>query len=218
MSQEEVGEAMRPPTSKTQISRLETGERRLSLHWLNRIAPVYAVKPRDLLEPPPSRGGPPLGIETLAAESDDDRIEFEGRYYVAIPSYDVGAAAGPGMELPGAPAIKHRSLFRLEWVRRVTNSPLGSLAIITVEGDSMEPTLRNEDSVLVDCLQRRPDQREGIYVINNDGLSQIKRVQAHPVTKRLTIRSDNPAYDNFSDIDPSTIDIIGRVIWIGRQA
>ena len=156
----------------------------------------------------------PVAVDALAGE----HVEFDGLRYVAIRSFDLAAAAGAGADLPGLPAVKNRALFRHDWLRRVTGAAIADLAIIRVEGDSMTPTLQDGDSVLIDQTQRRPDKREGIYVINNDGLSQIKRVSAHPVTKRLSIMSDNPVYPTYHDLPPDQIDIVGRVIWIGRQA
>jgi phage repressor protein C with HTH and peptisase S24 domain len=44
----------------------------------------------------------------------------------------------------------------VDWLRQVSRSSFNDLAVLTVDGDSMEPTLRQGDSVLVDMGQRRP--------------------------------------------------------------
>ena len=96
------------------------------------------------------------------------------------------------------------------------NAPPEDLAVITVKGDSMEHTLKHDDTVLVDFTQRRP-KRDGIFVIRYDDAVQVKRVSIHPVSGRLTVHSDNKDYPSYGDIKPDSVDIVGRVIWLGRQ-
>ena len=95
-------------------------------------------------------------------------------------------------------------------------SPANMLAVIQVDGDSMENTLHHGDHVLVDRSQARYG-RDGIYALDiGDGL-QVKRVAMHPVKKLLTIKSDNPAYPAWAGIKPGDVRFVGRVIWLGRQ-
>ena len=42
---------------------------------------------------------------------------------------------------------------------------LNKLAVISVDGDSMEPTLRTGDTMLVDFRQNQPGDKDGIYVV-----------------------------------------------------
>lgn len=144
-------------------------------------------------------------------------VEVGGESYAAIPRYDMQASAGHGREAPGTAVVLHHHLFRLQWLRRVTSAPVAKLFALEVNGDSMEVTLRSGDIVLVDQTQNQPSRKDGMYVLNQDGELKVKRVSAHPVTGRLTIRSDNPAYEPFADIDPDDIIVVGRVVWIGRQ-
>jgi phage repressor protein C with HTH and peptisase S24 domain len=37
------------------------------------------------------------------------------------------------------------------------------------------------------------------------------------MTRLVTIKSDNPAYPEWPHCDPSTLDVIGRVVWAGRR-
>lgn len=190
-----------------------------STEWL-----LYEKGPRDLPsenhepaeELPPSRATTGMAEPESVGYLTDRTIEIEGDTYAAIPRFDMRASAGGGAVVPNIPEIKNRALFRLEWIRRVTRSPLKHLAIIEVEGDSMEPTLRPGDNILIDTLQKHPQRRDGIYAINRDGELQVKRVAAHPVTRLLTITSDNPNYPSWQDIPPDQIDIVGRVIWGAR--
>jgi phage repressor protein C with HTH and peptisase S24 domain len=45
----------------------------------------------------------------------------------------------------------------------------------------------------------------------------VKRVAINPVGRSLSIKSDNPAYPNWTDCDPASVSVIGRVIWVGRK-
>ena len=45
----------------------------------------------------------------------------------------------------------------------------------------------------------------------------VKRLSLHPSRRQITIASDNPAYASWTDCEPDSIHIIGRVVWIGRQ-
>lgn len=39
----------------------------------------------------------------------------------------------------------------------------------------------------------------------------------HPVTRLLTIKSDNPHYQTYESVNPDDIALVGRVVWIGRR-
>lgn len=81
----------------------------------------------------------------------------------------------------------------------------------------MEPTLRDGDEVLVDSSDQGARLRDGIYVLRADDALVVKRVTIQPGGKLITISSDNAAYPTWSDVDRSTIHVVGRVIWFGRS-
>lgn len=143
-------------------------------------------------------------------------VSMGGDRWALLPLYDATASAGPGLAIDSE-TVLHRIAFREEWVRTVTNAPLDQLAVITVDGDSMEPTLRQGDSVLVDFRQNRPTRKDGIYVIRTDGGLQVKRLQVELGRNRITVLSDNPAYEAQRHLTPEDIQVLGRVIWLGRQ-
>lgn len=143
-------------------------------------------------------------------------ISMGGDRWALLPVYDAQASAGPGQAIDSE-TVLHRIAFREEWVRTVTSAPLDQLAVITVDGDSMEPTLRQGDSVLVDFRQNRPTRKDGIYVIRTDGGLQVKRLQAELGRNLITVLSDNAAYEAQRHLTPEDIHVLGRVIWLGRQ-
>jgi phage repressor protein C with HTH and peptisase S24 domain len=81
----------------------------------------------------------------------------------------------------------------------------------------MEPTLGDGDDILVDRSDGGDRVRDGIYVLRFDDALNVKRIAMNPEGRRFTVRSDNPAYPSWPDCDPARIDIIGRVVWVGRR-
>ncbi len=135
--------------------------------------------------------------------------------YVLIPHLDIGASAGGGAE-PGGETPVAILAFQSGWVRSVASGRPEALSVIQVEGDSMLPTLADGDNILVDTDDRER-LRDGIYVLRTDDALLVKRLSVNPATRRLTIRSDNDAYPSWDDCDPSTVAVIGRVVWVGRR-
>lgn len=160
-------------------------------------------KPREPVVRPP--GALPAEIVSMAGDS-----------WALLPVYDARASAGPGRAIDQENVL-HRIAFREEWVHSVTAAPIDQLAVISVDGDSMEPTLRQGDMVLVDFGQTRPQQKDGIYVIRTDGGLQVKRLQVEVAAQRLTILSDNKQYEPQRNVRPEDVAVVGRVIWLGRQ-
>ena len=81
----------------------------------------------------------------------------------------------------------------------------------------MSPTLTDGDDILVDRADGAERIRDGIYVLRVDESLIVKRLAINPALRSFTVRSDNPAYPAWPDIDPDTIDVVGRVIWTGRR-
>nr|WP_294849280.1 S24 family peptidase [uncultured Sphingomonas sp.] len=135
---------------------------------------------------------------------------------VPVRRVDVFASAGPGA-LPGDERRKPYFGFDAQWLRRVTSSTPDQLELIRVEGDSMAPTLSAGDDILVDLGDCGPRLRDGIYVLRVDGSLLVKRLALHPVGRRVTVQSDNPAYPDIPDCGLDEIECIGRVIWAGRR-
>lgn len=228
------------------VNRLLKGERQLKAAEIARIARYLGVEPPPALggrgvEPPPALGGrdakptATIGDGEMAAPASGGAraapaerggslpgampVKTDGEplddSYARVAVFDARAAAGAGGV--GGDRIKHHLVFREQWLRSVTSAPVEQLAVIEIDGDSMEPTLRSGDHALVDRTEIRPRQKDGLYVIRVDGGLQVKRVSAHPVSGLLTISSDNPAYRSYADIAPTDVMVVGRVIWIGRR-
>ena len=135
---------------------------------------------------------------------------------VAVPRLDVGASAGHGAEA-GEDRPLGRIAFDPAWLRRMGVGGADHLSMIRVQGDSMVPTLADGDEILVDSGDARERLRDGIYVLRLDDVLVVKRVAVNPAGRRLSIRSDNEAYPAWPDCDPAAVDVVGRVVWVGRR-
>lgn len=94
--------------------------------------------------------------------------------------------------------------------KHISSSSPKNIKMIQVYGDSMQPTLKAGDWVLVDISHNYPDN-DGLFVLwLTTGLA-VKRIQGG--LNSLIIHSDNPQY---KDITASSEDIriVGKVIYI----
>ncbi len=128
----------------------------------------------------------------------------------------VRASAGPGA-LPDSERKQPYFAFDERWLRALTASKAGDLSIIRVEGDSMAPTLNDGDDILVDRAGCNEALRDGIYVLRVEESLLVKRLAIHPMGRRVTVQSDNPAYSDWPDCSLGDIHCVGRVIWAGRR-
>lgn len=142
--------------------------------------------------------------------------EAAGSGLTPVPRLDLGASAGAGAADGDERAAGHIA-FDPAWLRRIARGAPEQLSIIRVAGDSMAPTLADGDDILVDRGDGAARLRDGIYVLRIDDALVVKRLALNPAARRLSIRSDNPAYPGWPDCDPAQVDIVGRVVWAGRR-
>jgi len=128
-----------------------------------------------------------------------------------IPRLPLGASAGPGTLAQDA-APTDRLRFSGRWLRQQGLEP-AMLSVIEVEGDSMEPTLRDGDEILVDRSPR--PMRSGLHVIRLDDVLLVKRLEPGSAGTLLVI-SDNPAYPRM-ERPRAEVAVIGRVVWKGGR-
>ena len=134
---------------------------------------------------------------------------------VFVSTYEVSAAAGEGIVIDNEYKTG-RLAFRRDWLRGVTSATTGSLAVITVNGDSMYPTLADGDTILVDMTQRSPS-RDGIYIVRFGEFVLVKRLHVDPTRRLITISCDNTNYPPLAPVEPGDVEVAGRVIWVGRR-
>ena len=128
-----------------------------------------------------------------------------------IPRLPLGASAGPG-SIAADLAPVDRLRFSGRWLRQQGLEP-GMLSVIEVEGDSMEPSLRDGDEILVDRSPR--PLRAGLHVIRLDDVLLVKRLEPG-AAGLLRVISDNPAYARI-ERPMNDVAVLGRVVWKGGR-
>lgn len=132
--------------------------------------------------------------------------------FVYIPKFDAAEAQkGIGNDTAHSSAIAMRE----SWLRGIGTDPRQAY-LLAFGGDSMEPTIRDGDLLLIDrSVEQVIDH--GIYVLLVGGRLLVKRVQLRH-DGSLVLRNDNPAYEveTVSADEASRLVIEGRVRWFGR--
>ncbi|HEX4873443.1 MAG TPA: S24 family peptidase [Sphingorhabdus sp.] len=131
-----------------------------------------------------------------------------------VPKLAVGASAGAGALAEGE-ALAGKVGFDEQWLRKLGVEPR-NVSLIRVEGDSMQPVLNHGDDIMVDKGAALKPLRDGIHVIRIDGVLMVKRLALAP-GGRLSVLSDNPAYPSWPDRDHAEVQVVGRVVWVGRR-
>jgi len=113
------------------------------------------------------------------------------------------------------PETKGLVPFKASWLRDIFRGPVSHLKVVRGSGDSMEPTIRDGDFVLLDTSKRRLDEQDVIWAVSYGDLGMIRRLRQLP-GGGVSLMPDNP---NVRPIDAydGEMHILGRVIWIGRR-
>ncbi len=90
------------------------------------------------------------------------------------------------------------------------------LFFVRVVGDSMEPTLKESYTVLINNNDSTIRAGGGIFAVNWDNKVLVKHLQMNPQTNEIIIKSGNLNYDSMI-VKPNEIQIGGKVIWYGRE-
>lgn len=135
--------------------------------------------------------------------------------FALIPGYDIQVAAGTGA-LPDNERPTRKLAFRHKWLKyKGLNEK--DLVLVFAKGDSMEPTISDNNTLMIDTNQR--DLSDGsIYVIRTDHHLIVKRVQTL-WNKGILLLSDNKEYET-QQVDPNEADdleVIGKVVWVGKD-
>jgi phage repressor protein C with HTH and peptisase S24 domain len=181
---------------------------------------IYKKVPKHLGETARSKLARYLHVgerELIAPDQLTSAASFDAQQdgFISVPFYDVKASARHGTVVD-RPRVLHCIAFRKDWLKRITAASVEDLAVISVVGDSMEPNLSADDTVLVDLTNTQPGA-DGIYVLLYDEGLRVKRLRVDPVRRIVRITSDNPSYDPIDNVRPEELRIFGRVVWPDRQ-
>lgn len=134
-----------------------------------------------------------------------------------VSVFDVAASAGYGVVLPEYEAVAYSLAFPPGYLRTITNTSAEQLEIISVKGESMAPTLRHDDIVMIDRTKRSLGY-DGIFVMRFDETIHVKRVGRASTAGVVRIISDNRAEFPEFERRIADVEVIGKVVWMGKKA
>lgn len=132
-----------------------------------------------------------------------------------VPVYDVHASAGGGT-VAEAEIEAYSLAFPPSYLKKLTNSSPTNLSIISVKGESMEPTLLDDDIVLLDTSKTNLSY-DGLFVLRFDDALHVKRVGRAPRKGHVMIISDNKDLYPPMEMPATEVEPVGKVLWYGRK-
>lgn len=196
-------------TQQANISKWESGQTAPEGINLATLAELAGVSAREFVEKPWTPAGDPAVPVAMTIE------DFAAELGLALID-EIDLALGMGATyLDGTPEVKGKAPFRIEWLRGLYDGPLTSLKAVTGRGDSMEPTIRDRDIVLIDTSSRRLDEQDMIWAISYGDLGMIRRLRRLP-SGAVLMSPDNPVVAPTEAHDGEMF-IMGRVIFVGRR-
>jgi phage repressor protein C with HTH and peptisase S24 domain len=133
---------------------------------------------------------------------------------VLIPEVQVGLSMGGGSVLEDWPVVQMVPFSR-SWLRGLTTSSADQLMVARGDGDSMMPTILDQDLVIIDRAQNTPKQQDRIWALSYGGWGMIKRLRSLP-DGSLQINSDNAAVSPIIAYEGEA-QVIGRVVGVVRR-
>lgn len=133
--------------------------------------------------------------------------------FIRIAKVKARLCAGSGSFETGDD-IEAYHLFPSSWLRSKGCSD--QMVLMDIFGASMEPEIKDGDTILVDQSQK--DILAGaVYAVGIDDTIMVKRLEKRP--GKLALISENPKYDPIllAGREMNKIRIIGRVVWICRE-
>lgn len=133
-----------------------------------------------------------------------------------VPVYNVEASAGNGTHIGDEYQVASLS-FPEGYLQRITRAQPRNLAVISVKGDSMMPTLCDDDIVMIDTTKRDLSY-DGLFVIRDNGDALlVKRIGRASRSGFVSMISDNKEQYPAVERALGDIEVIGKVIWKGGK-
>lgn len=132
---------------------------------------------------------------------------------VSITELDLSLGMG-GMAIFDGEIEQKQIVFSRSWIKTLTDAHPSKLFVVRGMGDSMNPTIQDNDICFVDTSQNSPTISDKIWAITYYGGGQIKRLRHYQ--GGFKILSDNPSVPDEIAMD-GEMHVIGRVIAVVRR-
>ncbi len=149
----------------------------------------------------------------------------DGDEYAVIPPYRSPEPPSKKKASEGT-VISKNYAFRRDWLQSLGIS-VKDAAMLIVPDNSMAPKVADGDVLLLDTARREPpvrpevkgrQVRSGIYVVDVDGETRVKRVERPDFQNLILYSEDTTNYppEAFLGRDQERLNFIGKVIWWGH--
>lgn len=207
--------------SQSYLNQIKAGARVGSVKTLHAIAGALGTtyvemlklgQSIDLAEKDPNKK--PLNTDfEIPWKAEPSRPTIDARYFDFVPMAEARLNAGGGNVVMKEQFGEYYA-FRKDWLRKVATGP-GNIVLMTVEGESMTPTISDGDTVMIDRGRTRI-KSGSIYALGIEDTIIIKRLE-YLVSGSIRIISDNRQEYAPYEANPKNIRIIGEVIWCAKQ-
>lgn len=153
----------------------------------------------------PDAEPPRLDVRPKPATENPDVVELD----------EIDLRYGMGGSYIDGPVSAAKRQFSREWLRQITRTAPEHLFWATGDGDSMEPTIRTQDIILIDRSQTSLRMGDGVWAIAWGDVGMIKRLRPLP-DGTLELHSDNPLVRPATAVD-GEVHIIGRVVAVVKR-
>jgi len=155
----------------------------------------------------------PKWIKTGIGVKYFDKLYDNNHAFEIVPKVKARLSAGNGSFDVGQKIDGYYS-FQKIWLRKKGNPK--NMVLMDIVGNSMEPELKDGDTVLVD-RSKNEILAGAIYAVGVEDTVLIKRVEKLP--DKLVLISDNQKYSStyICGNDINRVRILGKVIWICRE-
>jgi phage repressor protein C with HTH and peptisase S24 domain len=195
--------------SSSYLSEVESSKTKPSLELLMRISQITNYSLHWLLT-----GKGPMFLDPSEFMVKENSASYgELGTFALIPQ--AALEGGIGTEGKGVEGgVEGKYAFRRTWLQSKGN--FEDFILFEVKGDSMDPTITDGDVVIIDRSKKQVVVGN-IYALRTENAVMVKRLQPMDAN-HIKAMSDNKLYESYEiDLGKGDIEIIGQVIWIGRE-
>lgn len=209
MTQLDLAKAMAGSTKRESISQWENGTYTPEADGLIRLSRALKTSPQWLMNGGDSaHDQQPVGTPITVW---DEASDLDPEQHVVVPRVRVKFAAGLGREVSFEPDLHDRgNAYRLDWIRNKGLDPK-RLIVVTIDGESMAPTLPNGSAMTTDTRHNNIESviNGKVYAIRYGNELRVKRLSRR-YDGALIIDSDNPTYPR-EIVEPQHLEHIGII-------
>lgn len=203
-SKYEMGKASIPDELKQQLAQMG-----INIHWLvTGQGPMYL---EDKDNGAVTLYAPPQDTYFITPKGKSEVIASQDGTEVSIPVLAQRLSAGPGQEWLPDEFSDDRITILKKFVRMYPND---RLCAAEVRGDSMTGIMLFDADIVV--FVRGEVEGDGVYVITMRGEVFVKRLSFNPLTRSVSIISENKKYETIeASVDNEDLQILGKVVgWL----